>query len=895
MSSQRRPVELRRSWLFVPGLDTAAQAAGLASGADVLVADLEEFTAPADRPAARMRITTLLAECRAAGVVGAVRINRLEDDGLADLRGVMPGAPDVVFLPHCEQVTQIEALDDALTACEHELGLPAGSTEIAPTLESALGVLHTHAIASASPRVSACLLAAGDLGANLGAQHGPDALELRHARARFHVDCTAAGRTGIDCPFNYRDDVALRADLQWAIRIGVRAKCSVYPEQVAALHALLTPQPEAVQAARACVARFEAAAAGRPQAGAPVDPPDYQTARRLLARDAAYRAWGARVGRPCHRVHPELPSADRQATETTLTATSSTRRPSLSRRNGGQILMQQLRIHGVRRVFLVPGESYLPCIDALNEHSGSIEPIVCRQESGAAYMAEAMGKLTGEPGICFVTRGPGATNASIGVHTAFQDSTPMILFVGQVGNDFYEREAFQEIDYRRMFGQMAKWVAQIDRTERIPEYIARAFSVATSGRPGPVVLALPEDTLWGTAEVADLPRYQRSRSHPGTEDMRRLASLLEEAERPFMIVGGSGWTRDAISQVEGFATRFQLPVGTAWRRLECFDQRSPNAAGHVGWAMTPELRRRVREADLILAVGTRLGEATTEGYAVIESPMPRQKLVHVYPDAGELGRVFAPTQAIVADVVGFAAALAPLEPGRPMEREAWIAAARADYLASLEPLPSQGPLSLDEIAVIAARQLPDDACITVGAGNYALYPHRYRQFTGPGTSLTPTVGSMGYGLPAAISAKLENPDRTVVCYAGDGCFQMNLQELGVALQYRIGVVVLVFNNGIWGTIRSHQEREFPGRDIALSFTNPDFSALVRSYGGHGEVVERTEDFSAALSRACEFADRERLPALIELRYDADSIAPGETLAGIREDALARRRAGAAGN
>ena len=440
-----------------------------------------------------------------------------------------------------------------------------------------------------------------------------------------------------------------------------------------------------------------------------------------------------------------------------------------------------------------------------------------------------------------------------------------------------------------MFGQMAKWVAQIDRTERIPEFIARAFAVATSGRPGPVVLALPEDTLWGCAEVADMPRYTRTHSHPGQADLQQMAALLEGAERPFMIVGGNGWTRDAIRQVEGFAERFQLPVGTAWRRLECFDQRHPNAAGHVGWAMTPALRERIRQADVVLAVGTRLGEATTEGYTVIESPVPRQKLIHVYPDAGELGRVFAPTQAIVADVASFANALDGVAPSRPLQRQGWVAAARQDYLASLEALPAKGPLSLDQVAVIAARQLPADTCITVGAGNYALYPHRYRTYTGPGSSLTPTVGAMGYGLPAAISAKLEDPQRTVVCYAGDGCFQMNLQELGVALQYRVGVVVLLFNNGIWGTIRAHQEREFPGRDIALSFANPDFAALARSYGGHGEVVERIEDFAAALERACAFAQSQRLPALVELRYDADGIAPGETLSGIRDAALARQR------
>jgi len=559
-------------------------------------------------------------------------------------------------------------------------------------------------------------------------------------------------------------------------------------------------------------------------------------------------------------------------------------------RNGGQILMQQLRIHGTRRIFMIPGESYLPCIDALNEHRDAIEPIVCRQESGAAYMAEAYGKLTGEPGVCFVTRGPGATNASIGVHTAFQDSTPMILFVGQVGNDFYEREAFQEIDYRRMFGQMAKWVAQIDRTDRIPEFVARAYATATSGRPGPVVLALPEDTLWGTASVPDLPPYPRIVAHPGEPDLDRLRQLLDAAERPVMVVGGSGWTGEAIGQVAAFAERFELPVGTAWRRLECFDQRHANAAGQVGWGMTDALRARIQSADLILAVGTRLGEATTEGYQLVQSPQPHQTLIHVYPDAQELGRVYAPTQAIVASVTGFAQAVARLQPGHAKPRGDAVRQAHADYLDSLAPLPAPGPLSLDTIAAQANQRLPADACVTVGAGNYALYPHRYRQFTGPGTSLAPTVGAMGYGLPAAVSAKLEHPGKTVVCYAGDGCFQMNLQELGVAQQYRLGIVVLVFNNGIWGTIRAHQEREFPGRPIALGFENPDFTQIVRGYGGYGEAVERTEDFAAAFDRALAYADREQRPALLEIRYDADGIAPGQTLTSIRTAALARHAA-----
>jgi acetolactate synthase-1/2/3 large subunit len=559
---------------------------------------------------------------------------------------------------------------------------------------------------------------------------------------------------------------------------------------------------------------------------------------------------------------------------------------SVAPRNGGQILMQQLRIQGVRRLFLVAGESYLPCIDALKEHIDAIQAIVCRQESGAAYMAEAYGKLTGEPGICFVTRGPGASNASIGVHTAFQDSTPLIVFVGQVGNDFCEREAFQEIDYRRMFGQMAKWVAQIDRTDRIPEYVARAFSVATSGRPGPVVLALPEDTLWGQAAVADLPRYQRRQIHPGEPDIQTMKALLDQARRPFLLLGGSGWTQQAVNQMADFAERFQLPVGTAWRRLECFDQQHPNAAGQVGWGMTPELRQRVLDADVVLAVGTRMGEATTLGYSLIQSPSPAQTLIHVYPDPEELGRVFVPALGMVASVAGFAQAVSHLRPGHSVDRQALVDQAHSQLEESMRALPAPGSLSLDQVSCRVRESLPSNACVTVGAGNFALYPHRYLRFRGLGSSLAPTVGAMGYGLPAAISAKLDDRSRTVVCYAGDGCFQMNMQELGVAMQYRLGIVVLVFNNGMWGTIRAHQEREFPGRTIALSFQNPDFTQVVKSYGGYGEIVEHTDDFQAAFERALAFANENDLPALLELRYDGDGIAPGETLQGIRQAALA---------
>ncbi|MBY6031099.1 thiamine pyrophosphate-binding protein [Halomonas sp. DP8Y7-1] len=568
-------------------------------------------------------------------------------------------------------------------------------------------------------------------------------------------------------------------------------------------------------------------------------------------------------------------------------ATTAVTSASQPRRNGGQILMDQLRLHGARRVFLVPGESYLPCIDALNEHRGAIDPIVCRQESGAAYMAEAYGKLTNEPGICFVTRGPGATNASIGVHTAYQDSTPMILFVGQVGNDFVEREAFQEIDYRRMFGPMAKWVAQIDATDRIPEYIARAYRVATSGRPGPVVLALPEDTLWGEAEVADARPMAALHSYPSRDQLAELKARLAEAERPFLLIGGSGWTSEAQAQMVAFAERFDLPVGVAWRRLECYDQHDERFAGHVGFAMDDALRERLKHSDLLIAVGTRMGEATSEGYSWIQSPSPRQTLVHVYPDPEELGRVYHADLAINADVVGFASGLDALTPDAPPRWAEQTRAARADYLATLEPQPAPGPLSLDRVACSVDRRLQGQGCVTVGAGNYALYAHRYVRFSGLGSSLAPTVGSMGYGLPAAISYKLEYPDRPAVCFAGDGCFQMNLQELGVALQYGVGIVVLVFNNGMWGTIRAHQENDFPGREIALTFTNPAFTTLVESYGGLGEVVDRDEDFDGAFERALAYAERERRPALIELRYETDGIAPGKRLSAIREAALSR--------
>lgn len=556
-------------------------------------------------------------------------------------------------------------------------------------------------------------------------------------------------------------------------------------------------------------------------------------------------------------------------------------------RPGGEILVRHLMLNGVRRVFMVAGESFLPCIDSLYAHRDEIATVSFRQEGGAAYAAEAHGKLTGETGICFVTRGPGATNASIGVHTAYQDGTPMILFVGQIGSDTVERDCFQEVDYRQMFGPMAKWVASIDRTDRIPEFVARAFQVARSGRPGPVVLALPEDTLWGKADVADVPPGPRAHPHPAPAEIAKLASLLEEAERPFMIVGGSGWSDDALAKVRGFAERYDLPVGVAWRRLECFDNRHPNFAGHIGYGMDPKLARRMEDADLLLAVCTRLDEPTTEGYVHVTSPLPRQRLVHIHADPNELGRVYRSELAMVADPTGFAAAVATLS---PKARLRWAGAAKAangEYRATLKPGPMPGETNLAEISASLRETLPQDACITLGAGNFALFPHRFLQFSGPGTQASPVCGAMGYGLPAAIAAKLAFPERTVICYAGDGCFQMTMQELGTAAQNKLGIVILVFNNGMWGTIRQHQEREYPARVFGLSLTNPDFAALVRAYGGHGETVVRTEDFTPAYERALAFAQRESMPALIEVQYDPNGITPDTTLTAVRDAALAR--------
>jgi acetolactate synthase-1/2/3 large subunit len=560
-------------------------------------------------------------------------------------------------------------------------------------------------------------------------------------------------------------------------------------------------------------------------------------------------------------------------------------------RSGGQILVDALNIHGVDIAFGVPGESYLDVLDAL--HDSDIRFIINRQEGGAAFMAEAYGKMTGRPGICFVTRGPGATNASIGVHTAYQDSTPMILFIGQVGNDFTDREAFQEIDYRRMYGQMAKWVAQIDRADRIPEYIARAFQVATSGRPGPVVLALPEDMLIQMADVANTARYQPVQASPSAAQIDTLRSMLAEAKRPFVMLGGPTWNTQACADVQRFAEANQLPVGCAFRFQDLLDNAHPNYVGDVGIGINPKLAARVKNADLLIVIGPRLGEMTTSGYSLISSPVPKQRLVHVHMDAEELGSVYQAELMINSGAPQVAAMLAAMA---PVDSSAWagsVVEAKAELAAYQEQPPifkdGKSPLDLWQVVQQIQAAVPKDAIITNGAGNYASWAHRFYRYGGMRTQLAPTNGAMGYGVPSGVAAKIIDPLRTVITFAGDGEYMMNGQELATAVQYRAGLVIIVFNNSMFGTIRMHQERDYPGRVSGTTLHNPDFAALAKAYGAHGEVVESTEQFGPALARALAHTRDMQLPAVIELRYDGNLITPNATLETIRETAKAAQK------
>ncbi|MDJ0684761.1 MAG: thiamine pyrophosphate-binding protein [Alphaproteobacteria bacterium] len=556
--------------------------------------------------------------------------------------------------------------------------------------------------------------------------------------------------------------------------------------------------------------------------------------------------------------------------------------PGGTLRNGGRILVDALRGHGVTHLFGVPGESYLAVLDALHD-TPEIRFINARQEGGAAMMADAWGKMTGEPGVAIVTRGPGATNAASGVHVAFQDSTPMILLIGQVGRAMVEREAFQEIDYRRMFGQMAKWVAQIDAAERIPEFLNRAFHTATSSRPGPVVLALPEDMLTESAEAVDLGRYSRLQAHPGPGDMAALRAMMVKAERPLAIVGGGGWSADASEALRRFAEANGLPVAVSFRCQDYFDNAHPNYAGHVGIGIDPGLAAYVKNSDLVIVIGARLGEMTSSGYSLFDIPRPRQRLVHVYPDASEINRVYDADLGIVASSPAFldaAAAMDSVDGGADADH---VAALHDGYQSFSTSGPQPGAVNMGEIVAFLDAQLGPEAIYCNGAGNYTIWLHRYRRYRRYRTCLAPTSGSMGYGPPAAVAGALANPGTPVVCFAGDGCFMMTCQELTTAVQYGLPILYVVVNNGMYGTIRMHQEREYPARESGTALVNPDFAAFARACGAHGEIVERTEDFAPAFERARATGG----PALIEVRIDPEALTPAATLSGTREAALSR--------
>jgi acetolactate synthase-1/2/3 large subunit len=552
-----------------------------------------------------------------------------------------------------------------------------------------------------------------------------------------------------------------------------------------------------------------------------------------------------------------------------------------NQRTGARILVDQLRIHGVDTIFCVPGESYLATLDALYDTREDIKLVVCRQEGGAAYMADAYGKLTGRPGICMVTRGPGATNASLGIHTARQDSSPVILFVGQVARRMMEREAFQEVDFRHMYGPLAKWVAQIDDPARVPEMVSRAFHVATSGRPGPVVLALPEDMQTERAVAADAKRYRRIQPAPDAAAMAELRDLLARAKRPIMLLGGGGWTAAACADIAAFAIANDLPTAAAFRRQDLIDNRLPVYIGDVGLGMAPALAKRLQDSDLLLVVGTQLTEVITEGYTRFELPCPRQTLIHVAAGINELGKVYQPTLAINAGMPAFAAAARALAPVDPSAWREMRKAAHADHEANVTPPPMKGAVDLGRIMRWLGDTLPDDAIVANGAGNFSNWVHRFYRYRNYSTQLAPQSGSMGYGVPSAVAAKVVHPDRIVVSFNGDGDFLMCGQEIATANQYGLGIVFVVVNNAAYGTIRMHQERHYPARVIATDLVNPDFAALARAYGLHGETVERTEDFARAFER-CRKAGG---PALIELRIEQDQISPRATLSGLRAAAL----------
>ncbi|WP_372871472.1 thiamine pyrophosphate-binding protein [Paenalcaligenes niemegkensis] len=551
-------------------------------------------------------------------------------------------------------------------------------------------------------------------------------------------------------------------------------------------------------------------------------------------------------------------------------------------RLGGHLLVDQLLAQGVRHVFCVPGESYLAVLDGL--HDADIEITVCRQEGGAAMMADAYGKLTGQPGICMVTRGPGAANAMAGIHIAHQDSTPLILFVGQIDQRMRERDAFQEMDYRAVFGSQCKWATEIDHVERIPEIVARAFHVATSGRPGPVVIALPEDMLIDTTEQPAVTPVERVPGAMSSAQQQALSSLLAPAEKPIAIVGGSSWDADSCLAFQQFAEANHIPVAVQFRRQSLFSALHPNYIGDVGLGINPALLTAIQESDLVLLIGGRMSEVPSQSYSLFDIPKPRQKMVHVHPDSQELNRVYQSHLGITLSSTDFVNSLpkASSPAGRSAER---VNQLNASYLrwSSPDDIRSPGQFQMSELMQYLQTALAEDTIMCNGAGNYATWLHRFHRFSQYGTQLAPTSGSMGYGLPAAVAAKRIKPDTPVVCFAGDGCFMMHGQEFATAVQYQLPIIVLIIDNGMYGTIRMHQEREYPGRVSATQLRNPNFAEYAVAFGGYGERVENSTDFAAAFERALASSK----PAILHCILDPQAITPSMSLDQIRDAALAQ--------
>ncbi|WP_426441299.1 thiamine pyrophosphate-binding protein [Bradyrhizobium genosp. P] len=551
-------------------------------------------------------------------------------------------------------------------------------------------------------------------------------------------------------------------------------------------------------------------------------------------------------------------------------------------RNGGHLLVDCLLALGATKAFGVPGESYLAVLDALHDTIGKLDYVLCRNEGGAAFMASAYGKLTGSPGICFVTRGPGACNASIGIHTAMQDSSPLILFVGQVGTNMKGREAFQEIDYRALFGTVAKWAVEIDDVDRLPEIVARAWSTALTGRPGPVVVALPEDMLTTVTSAAPLSGFAKtSEAAPATDAIASVGALLASAERPLLLIGGTSWTDQGRFALQSFAERSDIPVVAAFRYQDQFDNHSSSFAGEAGVGMAPHVKKLILESDIILAVNVRFGEMTTDGYSLLNVPRPRQKLVHVHPSDREIGKIYVPDIGIHAGPNAFAGALQVVN-GKWSE---WRAKARLAYEQAFEAPEQPGPVDMVKVSAWLRQRLPADVVLTNGAGNFTVWPNKFFKFGPAARLLAPQSGAMGYGLPAAIAAKVACPGRTVVCFAGDGDFQMNCQELGTAMQVGAQPIVLILNNGIYGTIRAHQERDYPARVSGTTINNPDFVNLARAYGFHAERVEATKDFAAAFERAL----ASPTGAVLDLAVSPEALTPRQTLSQMRDAALASQK------